>query len=172
MTIDDLDGADGGDPWDAMTSWRHGRATIDDLAAVLAANVGDLDNSDDEVRWDVEFFDRWWDEISDDLADFGFGPADYDTLLASLVPRLDRRYLRAAPPDATTRIDVACVPRPAGRVYLDVDSAYSPICLQRDQANTVGLIRGPELRIDQPPDTGWTWEMCSLGLGPTPYPSS
>ncbi len=114
MSADDSDGGVTAwvDPWETMASWRSGQCDVGALAVVLADELPCVEVVDDELSSDVSFFDGWWHEIGDGLADFGFEAADFDALFATLVPRLDRRFLRSAPTDGGARLNSSESPLP------------------------------------------------------------
>ena len=115
----------------------------------------------------AEVFELAWREWEVEMAFHGFDTEDFDELFNCLVPSLDGRLLRPAPDVARGR---SVERQPKGRLYLDVDGAFSPICPQPQDHGLLDPTRRVRLHAGGPPETGWRWEMCAHGLGPTPVP--
>lgn len=111
---------------------------------------------------------RVWTDLREDLEVLGCSGDDLTSLLVHVAPLIPRELLIAAPEGEVEEADAS---RRAARVYLDVDGAFSPYCpAQHDRGEAMELTRWPELAIGRAPATGWTWEMTTLGLGPTRIP--
>lgn len=168
------DGADWSDDWEPIEvwpdEWRAGRISTPELAVQIGDQLLDLVGRDPDEWFDdhpVEprvLFNGEWHRWSKRLTFVGFTAEDYSTLLDSITPRLPAGVLKTAPAPSSRSSDRT----PRARLYLDIDGAFSPYCLQEYDAQHLASM--PATAIDQAPATGWTWKMTALGLGPTPIP--
>lgn len=158
-----------------VTDWHAGRISTAELADLLTAEVlGDIEvftgaqRINSQVKygpaWSVAF---WWHEVRDELDLTGFSAEDYEVLLERLAPALPDWALRPPPPASAA--SVAAGRECSARVYLDVDGAFSPICMNLQHERDLAWMRGPAVAIGEAPQTGWTWKMTG-GFGPTSLP--
>lgn len=144
-----------------VADWHAGRISTAQLAELLTAEVlGDIEvftraqRTNSQVKygpaWSVAF---WWHEVRDELDLTGFSAEDYEVLLERLAPALPDWALRRPPPPAAAAGADAGRKRSA-RIYLDVDGAFSPICMNLQDERDLAWMRGPAVAIGEAPQTG------------------